>query len=141
MTTPDITGVWRLVFCDTEFKDTGKRVALLGLDPIGYLVLSPGGRMMVVLSANEMETPTDDGARAEAFRKTVAYTGQYRVEKKRWITDVDVSWHPAWKGTEQIRNFEVHGNLLSVVAEWAPSITFDGDVVRSHLGFEKDAEL
>lgn len=141
MSTPDITGIWRLLSCNTEFKEAGNRVALLGPDPIGYLILTPNGRMMVVLSASEMDTPTDQTGRAEAFRNTVAYTGQYRVENDRWITDVEVSWHPAWKGTEQIRNFEVRGNQLSVVSEWAPSITFNGDVVRSHLVFERHADL
>ena len=141
MTTLDITGVWRLLFCDTEIKDTGERIPLLGPDPIGFLVLTPGGRMMVVFTAAEMPTPTDEASRAEAFRKTVAYTGNYRLENNRWITDVEVSWHPAWKGTEQIRNFEIEGNRLSVVMEWAPSITFDGRVVRSHVGFEKHSGL
>ena len=62
MTAPDITGVWRLLFCDTEFKDSGERVPLLGADPIGFLVLTPGGRMMVVLTASEMTTPILESA-------------------------------------------------------------------------------
>ena len=141
MSTQDITGIWQLEFCDTEFKDSGKRVALLGPDPIGYLMLTPSGRMMAVLSAKEMETPTNDTGRAKAFRNTVAYTGQYRVENNRWITDVEVSWHPAWKDTTQIRKFDIQGNRLFVATEWAPSITFSGQIVRSRLGFKKHDHL
>lgn len=141
MTAPDITGVWRLLFCDTEFKDSGERVPLLGADPIGFLVLTPGGRMMVVLTASEMTTPTDEASRAQAFRNTVAYTGTYRLDNNRWVTDVEVSWHPAWKGTQQIRNFEVEEDRLSVMMEWAPSITFKGHVVRSLIEFEKHSGL
>jgi hypothetical protein len=36
---------------------------------------------------------------------------------------VDVSWNPAWVGTEQVRFFKFDGERLLVISAWTPSTT------------------
>jgi hypothetical protein len=50
--------------------------------------------------------------RADLLKSLVAYTGIYRIEGDKWITNVDVSANPAWVGTEQTRFFRVDGERL-----------------------------
>lgn len=78
--------------------------------------------MMVVLTGEGRTTPTTDPDRADLFKSVVAYTGMYRVEGDKWLTRVDVSWNPAWVGTEQTRFFRVDGERLqesTPVMQWA----------------------
>ena len=48
----------------------------------------------------------------------IAYTGTYRLEGDRWITQVDVAWNPEWVGTEQTRFFAIDGDVLKVHTPW-----------------------
>jgi Lipocalin-like domain len=36
---------------------------------------------------------------------------------------VDVSWNPAWVGTEQVCFFKFDGERFLVISVWTPSIT------------------
>jgi len=49
----------------------------------------------------------------------LAYTGTYRVEGDKWIAKVDVSWNPAWVGTEQPRFFRLDGDRLLEMTDWS----------------------
>ena len=31
----------------------------------------------------------------------------YRLEGDKWVTKVDVSWNPAWNGTDQVRFYKL----------------------------------
>ena len=53
--------------------------------------------------------------RATLQSSLIAYTGTYRLEKNRWITQVDVAWNPEWVGTEQTRFFSISDNQLLTV--------------------------
>ena len=56
--------------------------------------------------------------RSSLLSNMIAYTGLYRLEGDRWITQVDVAWNPEWVGTEQTRFFSIDGDLLTVRTPW-----------------------
>jgi hypothetical protein len=107
-----IQGIWRLVSFQVEFQATGERQDVRGKNPTGYINFTPEGRMGVIITNEGRQPATTDQDRAELFKTLVAYTGLYRVEGDKWITNVDVSANPAWVGTEQTRSFKIDGNRL-----------------------------
>ena len=105
-----ITGTWRLTSICFEFADTGERVDMYGADPLGFLVLTESGRMIAVVTSANRAPPQTEADTAALFQSMMAYTGEYRIDADRFITSVDVAWHPAWSGTEQTRFFELGEN-------------------------------
>lgn len=114
-----ILGIWRLVSFQTEYQATGERENPRGKNPTGYIIFTPEGRMMVVITNEGRKTPKTDQDRADLFKAMVAYTGIYRIEGDKWITKVDVSWNPAQVGTEQPRFFRVDGDRLQEMTNWS----------------------
>jgi hypothetical protein len=115
-----VLGIWRLVSFEVEFQATGEREHIRGKNPTGYIIFTPEGRMMVVLTNEGRKAPKTDQDRAQLFNSMVAYTGIYRIEDDRWITKVDVSGNPALVGTEQARFFRVDGDRLQEITQWTP---------------------
>ena len=73
----------------------------------------------------------------------LAYSGHCRVlDDNRFVTNVDVAWHPAWMNTEQTRIFEIDGDLLSVSTVGMDPSEFSGPygpgcrAVASNVGIE-----
>ena len=114
-----ILGIWRLVSFEVEFQVTGEREHIRGKNPTGFIIFTPEGRMMVVLTNEGRKAPKTDQDRADLFNAMVAYTGMYRIEGDRWITKVDVSGNPALLGTEQARFFRVDGDRLQEITQWS----------------------
>ena len=114
-----ILGIWRLVSFEVEFQATGEREQIRGKNPTGFIIFTPEGRMMVVLTNEGRKAPKTDQDRADLFNAMVAYTGMYRIEGDRWITKVDVSGNPALLGTEQARFFRVDGDRLQEITQWS----------------------
>ncbi len=133
-----IEGAWKIVSYDIEFQDNGERRSPLGTRPNGYLIFSPQGRMMVYLEADGRKAPKTDEERVAAYRTLMAYTGKYRVQGNKLITNVDGAWNVEWIGTEQERSFSLNGDRLSVVAQWNQNPLYDGRVTRGHLTFERE---
>ena len=115
-----ILGIWRLVSFEVEFQATGEREHIRGKNPTGYIIFTPEGRMMVVLTNEGRKAPKTDQDRADLFNSMVAYTGIYRIEDDKWIIKVDVSGNPALVGTEQARFFRVDGDRLQEITQWTP---------------------
>ena len=115
-----VIGVWRLVSFEVEFQVTGEREHIRGKNPTGFIIFTPEGRMMVVLTNEGRKAPKTDQDRADLFNSMVAYTGIYRIEGDKWITKVDVSANPALVGTEQARFFRVDGDRLQEITTWTP---------------------
>jgi hypothetical protein len=115
-----ILGIWRLVSFEVEFQATGERQHIRGKNPTGYIIFTPKGRMMVVLTNEGRKAPKTDQDRADLFQSMVAYTGMYRIEGDKWITKVDVSGNPALVGTEQARFFRLDGDRLQEMTTWTP---------------------
>lgn len=132
-----ILGVWKLQTWETVFQDTGERKALYGTNPPGFVIFTPEGRMMALLTAEGRKAPKTDADRAAAFRDMFAYSGIYRLEEGRWVTKVDVSWNEALTGTEQVRFYLLEGDKLTVTTAWAPSLNFEGRIVQGILTWVK----
>jgi hypothetical protein len=101
-----LVGLWQLVEAKREYVDTGEVVDMFGPNPTGYLMFAPGGRMMAVLTAANRVSVRD--------QQVTAYSGTYRVDGDSWVTDVDVSWEPAWLGTKQAREFVIEDGELHI---------------------------
>lgn len=132
-----LVGLWKLQTYDVEFQDTGERKTSFGANPNGFIIFTPEGRMMAVLTAEGRKVPKTDADRAAAFRSMYAYSGIYRLEDNRWVTKVDISWNEAWIGTDQVRFYRLKGDTLTVTSPWGASSTPDGRVVRGILTWTK----
>ena len=130
-----LVGTWRLTSFEMELQDGGQRLYPMGRNPSGYLVFAKDGRMTVVLTGEGRKAPATEQDRASLYGSLVAYTGRYRVEADRWITAVDVSWNPAWVGTEQPRTFRVTGDRLQELTPWFPRA--DKRMVRVSNTYER----
>jgi len=134
----NILGIWRLVSYEEEFQETGKREPILGKKPTGYIIFTPEGRFVAVITGDGRKAPETDQDRADLLKSMAAYTGMYHLEGDKFITKVDVSWDPAWLGTEQVRFFRFDGDLLHVTTAWLQSPTRPGlGMVRGILTFER----
>lgn len=116
-----LVGTWQIVSVQVEFADTGERRDMYGPNPSGFLILTENGRLMAILTSANRAAPTNDGERAALFESMMAYSGKFRIEgEDKFITAVDLAWHPAWSGTEQTRFFKLDGDTLSITT--APQI-------------------
>jgi len=115
-----LAGVWKLVACDIEYQDSGKRQALFGERPRGFIIFTPGGRMMTLFTSEGRKPGDSVEQKAELFRTMMAYTGIFRLDGDKFINRVDVSWNEAWTGTEQVRFFKFNDNRLEIMSAWIP---------------------
>jgi hypothetical protein len=133
-----LLGTWRLVSFEVESKATGEKKPLLGKNPTGYIIFTSEGRFMAILTGEGRKAPKTDQDHADLWKSMLAYTGIYRLEGDKWITKVDVSWTPAWVGTEQVRFFRVDGNRLQVTSAWAQAVLGpERGIVRGIITFER----
>jgi len=112
-----VVGCWTLTSCYFEVVDTGERLFPYGENPRGVLMLDASGRMAAVITPRADAIPATEADRAKAFERLVAYSGRYRLEGTRFVTDVDVSWLPQWVGMPQARNFALNDDHLDVISE------------------------
>lgn len=120
-----LVGTWKLVSIQFEFEDTKERVDMYGPNPLGYLVLTDNSRMMALVTASGRTSPNDDADSARLFKNMMSYTGKYRVDGDRFVTSIDVAWHPNWMGTEQSRSFRVEGDRFSIITDMQTHPMFD----------------
>lgn len=124
-----LLGSWKLVSLVYEFQDGRPPVPLLGKNPIGYLILTPSGRMAAVLEGDGRKPAKTDEERSALLRTLIAYSGKYRIEGDKWITKVDSSWNGVWNGTEQERSYRLEGDKLFVISMWQPNSSMAGNPV------------
>jgi hypothetical protein len=133
-----LIGTWKIVSYDNEFQDGSPRRALYGQNPTGYVILTAEGRMMGIVAGEGRKPAKTDEERATLLRTMFAYSGMYSLEGDRWITSVEVSWNPAWNGTEQVRFYKLDGNRLEVTAAWGANPNLPGSpITRGVLLFER----
>lgn len=113
-----LIGAWRLVSYEREIKATGAKEPLLGKNPTGYIIFTPEGRYMEILTAEGRQAPKTDQDRADLLKSMFAYMGTYRLAADKFIIKVDGSWNPAWIGTEQEKFFKVDGERLQIISMW-----------------------
>lgn len=113
-----VLGVWSLVSYIVEVQETGETFAPMGAQPLGYVIFTAEGRLSFTLSAQGRQPASTAQEQAGLLNSMIAYTGSYRLEGDRWITQVDVAWNPAWVGTVQTRYYRVENDQLSVSTPW-----------------------
>jgi hypothetical protein len=116
---PIVVGNWKLVSFFTEELATGKKTALLGEHPKGYLIYTPQGRMMALVVHETRSPPKTDEDRINLHKNMYAYSGRYTIEGDKITHHVDISWDEAWTGSDQVRYFKLEGDILTI--KTAPS--------------------
>ena len=88
-----------------------------GAHPTGYLSYSADGRMQAIGTSSERiapgEAPTD-ADQAGLYQTMFAYAGTWSVEAGKVTHHVDVSWNEAWTGTDQVRAYDIEGDMLTI---------------------------
>jgi hypothetical protein len=117
-----LVGTWRLVSSQATVWDDGDEDTEVfhTVQPKGYLIVTPWGRMMTVSVAcdgDRTKKPTSGVDLSELWKTMMAYTGKYRVEGGAIVTTVDVAWNEAWTGTVQKRYYKLEGDKLTIDTE------------------------
>lgn len=114
-------GTWKLKSFVTEFRETGEQRHVYGRHPRGYIVFTPEGRLLALITGENRRPAQTSEEQAALFTTMVAYSGIYRVDGDKFVAQVDASWNETWVGTEHVRFFKVVGDRLEIVTAWAPS--------------------
>ena len=134
-------GNWKLISLQFVATDTGEARDMYGADPLGYLFLTPDQRMMTVITSKSRVSADGELTEASLFRSMMAYSGPFRIEGgNQFITRVEVSWHPAWVGTDQARTFAVDGDILSITTAETTHPMFPGRPGRGILKWQRAAD-
>ncbi len=133
-----LIGTWKVLAYENEFQDGSPRRAVYGQNPTGFIILTAEGRMAAIVEGEGRKPAKTDEERAALLRTMFAYSGMYRLDGDKWITKVDVSWNPAWNGTEQVRFYKLNGNQLEVTGAWGPNPNLAGSpITRGIVLFER----
>jgi lipocalin-like protein len=136
-----LVGTWQLVSVKFELTDTGESMDMYGPEPLGYLILTAEGRLMVIETVRDRQPPQNDVDNAVLFKSMLAYSGHCRLlDDNRFVTNVDVAWHPAWMNTEQTRAFEIDGDLLSVTTVGMVHPNFPGRTGQAVVRWRRTSE-
>jgi hypothetical protein len=135
-----LVGTWRVTSYSRMTLDTNEVSRPFGENPIGYIQYSPGGHMIVFLSAGEMpkvNPPFSDANQAAIYSKIFdAYAGTYSVDGIKVTHHIVASWRPDWVGGDQIRFVDLNGDKLTIkTAPLVSSLT--GKQIVSTLTFER----
>jgi Lipocalin-like domain len=134
-----IVGTWKLVSVVYEDVQTKERTPVLGEHPRGVQIATPEGRWLALVTADGRPIPKSDAERAQALRTMIAYTGRYRVEDGKVITQVEAAWNEAWVGSEQIRLLRFEGNdIVHIESPPMPHPNVDNKIVRVIVTWERD---
>lgn len=126
-----VIGTWELDSIQYEDAVSGERFDMYGSHPSGYIVINPDGHAFVLITADERRPPEKAADGATLFQSMMSYAGKYRLEDgNRFVVAVTAAWHPSWVGTEQVRDFAVSGNSLSIATPVQTHPNFPGRTGR-----------
>jgi hypothetical protein len=134
-----ILGNWRLISFFTEDVKTKQHNNSYGEHPNGFIGFTPG-RFFAFVTAESRNAPQTPEEQAAAYRTVIAYTGKWRLEGDKFITNVDVAWNAGWVGTEQVRFWRLEGGKLFIRTAPFPTPNPDGSekLVIGYLLWERD---
>ncbi len=132
-----LIGTWKLASCVLEDVETKEQKLVWGVNPNGYIVVTPEGRWIVIQTAEGRKAPQNDSDRVAAFKSLLAYSGKYRTEGNKIVVSVDIAADESWNGTEQVRYYRIDGNELHIEAPPQPYANFGGRVMRGILVWKK----
>jgi hypothetical protein len=135
-----ILGTWKLVSYVREDLETGERYNQYGDKPDGYLGYASDGRMSAIITWDNRVKPqsavlTND-ERVALHGTMSAYAGTYTADAEKVVHHVDISWNQIWTDTDQVRFYELDGNILTITSALSPSPA-DGRLGRSVIVWEK----
>ena len=84
-----------------------------GKAPRGCLVLTPT-RFVCFFTGDNRKFGTSVADKAALFDTMGGWSGSYRVEGGKIIIAIEASWVEHWNGKDQIRNWELSGNRLTL---------------------------
>jgi hypothetical protein len=82
-------------------------------------VLTPT-RFIMFFTAENRKFGTSVADKAALLDTLVGWSGTYRVEGGKIIIAVDASWVEYWNGKDQIRNWTLSGNRLTLTSDTQP---------------------
>lgn len=134
-----LVGSWRLVSYELRVVgEDGPARQVFGPHPFGRLILLPSHYMAAFISKPDLVPPTNEAESAALLSSMIAYTGKFRLEGDKFITEVDGAWNEIYKANEQIRYFTVEGNSLSIRTAEMASGVLPGKRVVSTLVWERE---
>ena len=108
-----VVGTYKIISQDVEVGGTATQP--LGKAPHGYLVLTPS-RFVAFYTGDNRKFGTSVADKAALLDTLVGWSGTYRVEGGKIVFAVDASWTEVWTGKDQVRNWELSGNRLTLTA-------------------------
>lgn len=110
-----ICGTWRLVSATAVDRDGQPMPPPYGPSPMGRLILSPAGRMMVVICDGRTSIPEGEK------RGYSSYCGNFRIEGDSLMTRVDAAALAERIGGQQVRAFAFRNGHLVLVPPRRPN--------------------
>lgn len=106
----------------------------------GSLVLTAGGRWIILVSGGDRKPATNNDERAALLNTLLAYTGRYVIEGDKATTQVDASWNEIYTGAlrEQVRFLKLDGDTLVVRTPEIASAVRPGKRVVGTLTWERE---
>ncbi len=112
-----LIGTYKIVSHEVQLNGTTTQP--LGKAPHGYLVLTPT-RYVAFNTGDNRKFGTSVAEKAALLDTLVGWSGTYRVEGSKIIIRVDASWTEVWNGKDQVRNWTLSGNRLTLVGAPSP---------------------
>ena len=112
-----LVGTYKMVSSEIEIGGTATQP--LGKAPRGYLVLTPT-RFVIFCTGDNRKFGTSMADKAALFDTMGGWSGTYRVEGGKMIIAIDASWVENWNGKDQIRNWTLSGNRLTLTTDPQP---------------------
>jgi hypothetical protein len=117
---PGILGAWSLESFVEREKD-GEFEPRFGLNPVGYLMYTPSGRVSAVLGAAHRPPflspdgqATTNAERQESVHNFLAYAGRYEVHSDHVLHHVESSIFTDLIGVTLKRGYVLDGNTLTI---------------------------
>jgi hypothetical protein len=139
--TAGLIGAWRLVSFQVKVVgDETPAKEVFGPHPFGRIVFSPERYVIVLISRSDRRPPSNESESAALLSSMVAYSGKFRIEGNTFITRVDGAWNEVFKGTEQVRYFDLAGDMLTIRTPEQESAILIGNRTAAALVWERERD-
>ena len=88
----------------------------MGKVPRGHLVFTQS-RVVVFYTAQTRKHGISEAEKARLYDTQTGWSARYRTEGARLIMSMDAASFETWAGKDQIRNYQVSGNRLTLTSE------------------------
>lgn len=134
-----LVGAWRLISFQLHVVGEGSESKdIFGPSPFGRIIFSPEHYVIVLISRPDRHPPSNEADAASLLSSMIAYTGKFRMEGDKFITSVDGAWNEVFKGTEQVRYFDLAGDKLTIRTPEQQSGALIGKRTVATLVFQRE---